>query len=93
MATLKPFPDKITGLNETQAFITRTILSQKIFFTQEDILKEVSEKCLHADSWKVTNMVLETLEYLIELGKITEVAGKYSVQNKNICLKTRLRFE
>lgn len=79
MATLKEFPEIITDLNETQMFITRTILSQKKPFTQSEIFDTVSKRCYYAKTFKVTNMVLNTIEQLIESGELCENAGTYWV--------------
>lgn len=87
MATLKEFPKIITDLNETQMFIIRTILSQKEAFTQADIFKTVSERCRYAETFKVTNMVLNTFEQLLDSGELCESAGTYWVVPKQWKLK------
>lgn len=79
MATLKEFPEIITDLNETQVFITLTILNQKGPFTQSKIFDAVSKRCYYAKTFKVTNMVLNTFEQLIDSGEVYEHAGTYRV--------------
>lgn len=78
MATFN-FSETITDSNETQMFITRTILGQKGPFTTSSIFKAVSKRCYYAESFKVTNMVLDTLDHLVERGELYECSGVYWV--------------
>ncbi len=83
MAVFKDF-SKTEGKNNIQPIVTKMILQQDEAFNWEEIngkikekLKELGVPDCQINTFRVQYMILDTLKYYVEDGKIQESAGKY----------------
>lgn len=87
--------DKVKNINEMQMIIAKTIARKKEIFNYESIIKEIKSELERlgvsesiADSYKIDNMIDDTLEQMIERGNLTCFNNLY-VPRKSLVKKMK----
>ena len=84
---------QITNMNEVQMMITRTISRQKEMFNYEQIAQIIKQELLvlgvadtDVNSFKVHNMILDTLDYMVAVGDMYCFNNEYVPIKKEFVL-------